>query len=69
MLSQLRWLLRRTLRQTWVRVVSFAILAIATVVATRLLGPLIPSAWAERIGADAVDQLLGILASSMLAVS
>jgi uncharacterized membrane protein len=68
-LSQLRWLLRRTLRQTWVRVVSFAILAIATVVATRLVGPLIPSDWAERIGAEAVDQLLGILASSMLAVT
>lgn len=69
MLSQIRWLLRRTLRQTWVRVVSFAILAIATVVATRLVGPLIPASWAERIGADAVDQLLGILASSMLAVT
>jgi uncharacterized membrane protein len=69
MLPKIRWLLRRTLRQTWVRVVSFAVLAIATVVATRLLGPLIPSAWAERIGAEAVDQVLGILASSMLAVA
>jgi uncharacterized membrane protein len=68
-LSKINWLLRRTLRQAWVRVVSFAILAIATVVATRLLGPLIPREWADRIGADAVDQLLGILASSMLAVT
>lgn len=69
LLSKINWLVRRTLRQTWVRVVSFAALAIATVVATRLLGPLIPGEWAQQIGADAVDQLLGILASSMLAVT
>ncbi len=68
-LSKIRWLMRRTLRKAWVRVVSFAILAIATVVATRLLGPHIPADWADRIGADAVDQLLSILASSMLAVT
>ena len=69
MLSQLRWILRRTLRQAWVRVVAFAILAIMAVIATRLLGPYIPEEWADRIGADAVDQLLSILASSMLAVT
>ncbi len=69
MLSQLRWILRRTLRQAWVRVVGFAILAIVAVIATRLLGPYIPEEWVDRIGADAVDQLLSILASSMLAVT
>ncbi len=69
MFSQIRWLLRRTMRKAWVRVVSFAVFAIATVIATRLLSPLIPDGWARPIGADAVDQLLGILASSMLAVT
>lgn len=69
MLSKTRWLLQQTLRRTWVRVVAFAVLAVVTVVATRLLAPWIPADWAERIGADAVDQVLGILASSMLAVT
>ncbi|NNL35338.1 MAG: DUF2254 domain-containing protein [Silicimonas sp.] len=35
----------------------------------QLVAPLIPSAWTVKIGADSVDQVLNILASSMLAVT
>ncbi|MEO1551888.1 MAG: DUF2254 domain-containing protein [Pseudomonadota bacterium] len=64
----LRLLLRQR-RKVWVRVVSFAVLAIVTAGLAQLVAPLIPSAWTVKIGAEAVDQVLSILASSMLAVT
>ena len=61
--------LRRTLRRVWVRVVGFAILAMASAVLARALSPFLPAELAPRLGADAVGQILGTLASSMLAVT
>ncbi len=61
--------LRRTLRKVWVRVVGFAILAVASAVLARLLSPFVPAELAPRLGADAVGQILVTLASSMLAVT
>lgn len=69
MISRHLWFLRRTLRKVWVRVVGLAALALATIVAARLLGPWIPPDLAPRIGGGAVEEILGILASSMLAVT
>lgn len=69
MTSKLGWHLLRHLRKVWVRVVSFALLAVLTAVIAQAVAPLIPSAWIVKIGADAVDQVLNILASSMLAVT
>jgi uncharacterized membrane protein len=68
-ISKAGWLLRRTLRETWVRVVLQAVLALALVLLAQVFGPLIPERWHGRIGAEAVDQVLTILASSMLAVT
>jgi uncharacterized membrane protein len=67
--SKTVWLLRQVLRRIWVRVVAFALLALAMVGAARVIGPVIPAEWHTRMGADSVDQVLGILASSMLAVT
>ncbi len=69
MTSKVGWLLVRHLRKVWVRVTAFALLAIVTAGVAQLIAPLIPSAWIEKIGADSVDQVLNILASSMLAVT
>ncbi|MHA6346622.1 DUF2254 domain-containing protein [Roseivivax sp. CAU 1761] len=69
MTSKLSWHIIRHLRKVWVRVVSFALMAIVTAAVAQIVAPLIPSAWTVKIGADAVDQVLNILASSMLAVT
>lgn len=69
MTSKLLWNLLRQIRKVWVRVVSFALLAVLTAVIAQIVAPLIPSAWTIRIGAEAVDQVLNILASTMLAVT
>ncbi len=69
MSSKIVWHLLRQLRKVWVRVASFAVLAIMTAGVAQLVAPLIPSAWTVKIGADSVDQVLSILASSMLAVT
>lgn len=63
------WLLRQTVKRLWVRVVGFAILALATALAAQVLSPVVPEDWGANLGADSVDQILGILASSMLAVT
>ncbi len=47
----------------------FSVLAILTAAAALFLDPVIPEGWAVRIGASAVDSVLTILASSMLAVT
>jgi uncharacterized membrane protein len=69
MISRHFWILRRLLRKVWVRVAAFAVLAVITVLVARLLERYIPSDLSTRIGADSVEQILGILVSSMLAVT
>lgn len=69
MTSKFVWQLARQLRKVWVRVVALALLAVLTAALAQLLAPVIPPSWTMRIGAEAVDQVLNILASSMLAVT
>ncbi len=68
MIGKTAWLLRRLFSQIWVRAVSFAVLGVVAALAGIVLGPLIPDALGARSGARSVDQILTILASSMLAV-
>lgn len=63
------WLLRRALRQIWVRVTGFALLAVAAVLGAGLLGPVLPDTVVVRAGAAAVGDVLNVLATSMLAVT
>lgn len=69
MISRWVWVLRSVLRTLWVRVASFAFLAILTAGLAPVLSPLVPQSWTEALGGNAVDQVLSILASSMLAVT
>ena len=69
MTSKIPWLFRKYGRKLWVRVVAYALLAVATVVVAELLSNLLPSEWSSRLGADAVDHVLTIMSSSMLAVT
>ncbi len=67
--SKLAWRLLKQLRKVWVRVLGYAFLAVGTVALAELLGDLLPRSWSTSISADAVDRLLSIMASSMLAVT
>ena len=69
MVSRFRWNLRLLLRKVWVRALGYGVLGVATALAALLVKPLLPPDLGTKIGADAVEQILGILASSMLAVT
>jgi uncharacterized membrane protein len=58
-----------TLRKAWVRIVGFALLALFTAVTARYIGPLLPYDLSRQMGVEAVEDILKILTSSMLAVT
>lgn len=67
--SKTAWVLRELTRQMWVRAVLVAVLGLVAALAGVGLAPYIPESLARRFGAESVDQILDILASSMLAVT
>ncbi len=67
--SRLQWLLMQLGRRLWVRASLFSVLAVGTAFVALLAKPYIPDDLETKIGADAVDNVLGIIASSMLAVT
>jgi uncharacterized membrane protein len=68
-MSGWRWLLRRITRRLWFRATLLSVLGVATALVSAALGPFIPGGVPSRIGAEAVDGILHILASSLLAVT
>lgn len=69
MTSRWQWLLRRIGRKLWFRVSIFSLAAVATALAGVFLAGYVPDGLAERIGSDSIDDILQILATSMLAVT
>lgn len=63
------WTARSILRQLWVRVAAYAILAIIAASAAPTLSPLVPVAWIDILGDGAVDRVLTILTTAMLPVA
>ena len=63
----LRWL-RQQSRRIHVRVILVAVLALVALGVATVIGPLIPEGFGGIVGAEAVDTILPVLASSMLAV-
>jgi uncharacterized membrane protein len=68
LISKSAWLLRRLARKIWARAAMLGLLGVLTALAGTVFGPMVPVRLDDEIGADAVDTILGILASSMLAV-
>ena len=68
-MSKWHWLLRQLTRKLWFRACLFALLAVISALASIALKPFIPASVGGLVGADAVDNILNILASSMLAVT
>ncbi len=69
MTSRWIWLLSQIARRIWFRATLFSLLAVATALVAILISPYIPGDLPTKIGADAVDNILGIIASSMLTVT
>ncbi|MCV0397397.1 MAG: DUF2254 domain-containing protein [Rhizobiaceae bacterium] len=69
MIPRWRWLLGLLTRRLWFRSTLISLLAIASALVSLLVAPYLPSGLSAKIGADAVDSILTIIASSMLAVT
>lgn len=69
MMTRWQWFLMLFVRRLWLRVALFAAAGILTAVLGIFLGPYVPDAWTLEVGARAVDRILDVLASSMLAVT
>lgn len=68
-MSRWRWILKQFSSRLWVRATLFCILGVATALVALLIDGFLPSDLPRKVGADAVDNILQILASSMLAVT
>ena len=69
MISRWRWLLLLLARKLWLRVSLLGLGGVATAAAGILLAPYVPDAWTIRVGAESIDGILNVLASSMLVVT
>ncbi|WP_050528113.1 DUF2254 domain-containing protein [Pseudorhodobacter aquimaris] len=68
MISKWRLFIRELLQKLWVVTALYAILAVITNLGAVVIGPLLPSGLGSSLGSGAVESVLTILASSMLAV-
>lgn len=69
MMSRWRWLLTLFARKLWLRASVMALIGVFTAAAGIVFAPYVPDAWTIKIGAQAIDGILNVLASSMLAVT
>lgn len=69
MTTRLQWLLLQFARKLWVRATALSVLAIGTALLAIAVKRFIPADLSAKIGANAVDSLLGIVATSMLTVA
>lgn len=67
--SRWQWLLRLLVRRIWFRAALFSIFSVALALLAAFVAPFVPYDISTKIGSAAVDNILGILASSMLAVT
>lgn len=61
------WL--RLTRQLWVRATAYALFGVGAALLAAVGAPWVPEAMADRLGGESVEQILTILASSLLAVA
>lgn len=67
--TRIAFLFKQFSRQLWVQAASFAILGVALVPLAHWLGPVLPNGLERLTGANSVESILDILATSMLAVT
>lgn len=64
-----QWAMRLLGRRMWVRAALFCLFAVVLALAGALIGQAVPYEFAVKVGAKSVDNILNVLASSMLAVT
>jgi uncharacterized membrane protein len=69
MSSQLIWSISVLARRIWFRATLFSVAAVVTALLAIVVTPYIPTDLSTKIGADSVDNILSIIASSMLTVT
>ncbi|QPC85329.1 DUF2254 domain-containing protein [Mesorhizobium sp. NBSH29] len=69
MISKWQWLLSLVTRRLWFRATLISLLAVGAALLSLLISPYLPFGLSAKIGADAVDRILDIIATSMLAVT
>lgn len=69
MIERWKLFLLRISRRPWFRASLYSIMGVATALVALAVAPYIPDEVPTKIGSDAVDNILGVLASSMLAVT
>jgi uncharacterized membrane protein len=69
MTSKSFWRLRQLSRKLWVRATLISSLAVAAALVAFIVTPYLPQDLSGDVGAEAVDNILSIIASSMLAVT
>jgi len=69
MIPRWSWILAQLNRRIWVRATLFSLLAVAAALLGIAASPYIPADLPAKVGADAVDNILGIIAASMLTVT
>lgn len=68
-MSRWLWLYNRFSRKLGYRATLYCVAGVLAALIAKIIGPYIPEQFSEMIGADAVDAILAIIASSMLAVT
>lgn len=69
MQSRWQWIVARLSRRLWLRATVYVLLAIAAALGTPLIAPYVPVGLATSLGAGSLEDVLRILASSMLVVA
>lgn len=69
MQSRWVWLISKVGRRIWFRATLFSLAAVVTALVAIFAAPYISIGLSTKIGADAVDNILGIIAASMLTVT
>lgn len=69
MTSRWQWLLGLLTRRLWFRATLISLLSVAAALVSLVLAPYLPFGISAKIGADSVESILTIIASSMLAVT
>lgn len=68
-MSKWLWYYRQLQKKLWFRATLYCSMALMAVLAARVFEPLIPADLPQKVGAQAVDQILNIMASSLLTVT
>ena len=68
-MSKWLWLYRRLTKKLWYRASLYCVMGIVAALIAKVIGPLIPGDFPQKVGVDAVGAILTIIASSMLAVT